>query len=85
VNQGATVTINLTNTLPVPVSLVVDGIAVTATAVSGTALPGVLTKEVPADNGATTVQYQFTASQPGTYLITAGPTLRCRSRWGFSG
>jgi FtsP/CotA-like multicopper oxidase with cupredoxin domain len=86
VNQGDAVTINLTNTLPVPVSLVVDGIAVTATAApGGTALPGVLTKEVPADNGATTVQYQFTASQPGTYLYHSGTNPPLQVEMGLLG
>jgi FtsP/CotA-like multicopper oxidase with cupredoxin domain len=73
VNQGDTVTVNLKNTLPVPISFVIDGIGVTATAtVPGTDLPGVLTREVAADNGASTVAYTFVASQPGTYLYHSG-------------
>src|SRR4030067_2489111 len=46
VNQGDNVTINLTNNLPVPVSLVIPGINVTAAAVApGTALPAIRTTE----------------------------------------
>ena len=73
VNQGDTVTVNLKNTLPVPTSFVVDGISVVATAAfTGTDLPGLLTREVAADNGASTVTYTFTASQPGTYVYHSG-------------
>jgi FtsP/CotA-like multicopper oxidase with cupredoxin domain len=85
VNQNDNVTINLTNTLPVPVSLVVDGIPVTATTVSGTALPGVLTKEVPADNGVTAVAYTFTASQPGTYVYHSGTNPPLQVEMGLLG
>jgi hypothetical protein len=86
VNQNDNVTINLTNNLPVPVSIVIPGINVTATAVSpGTALPGILTKEVPADNGATTVAYTFTASQPGTYLYHSGTNPPLQVEMGLLG
>jgi len=86
VNQGDTVTINLKNTLPVPTSLVVDGIAVTAAAVApGVALPGILTGEVPADNGATAVAYTFTASQPGTYIYHSGTNPPLQVEMGLLG
>jgi hypothetical protein len=85
VNQGDTVTINLTNTLPVPTSFVVDGITVTAPTAPATALPGVLTKEVPADNGATTVGYQFSASQPGTYIYHSGTNPPLQVEMGLLG
>jgi len=86
VNQGDTVTINLTNTLPVPTSLVVDGISVTAAAVApGVALPGVLTGEVPADNGTTAVAYTFTASQPGTYVYHSGTNPPLQVEMGLLG
>jgi len=86
VNQNDNVTINLTNNLPVPVSIVIPGINVTATAVApGTALPGILTKEVPADNGATTVAYTFTASQPGTYLYHSGTNPPLQVEMGLLG
>jgi len=86
VSQDDVVTINLTNTLPVPTSLVVDGISVTATAEApGVALPGILTGEVPADNGATTVRYQFTASQPGTYVYHSGTNPPLQVEMGLLG
>lgn len=71
VNQGANVTITLRNRLPVPVSLVFPGQAVSAT--GGTR--GALTREVPAaPAGGTTgqVTYRFTANEPGTYLYYSG-------------
>ena len=86
VNQGDTVTINLKNRLPVPTSLVVDGISVVATAViTGTDLPGLLTREVAADNGASTVAYTFTASQPGTYLYHSGTNPPLQVEMGLLG
>ncbi len=68
VNQGDTVVINLKNQLPMPVSMVFPGQA-GVTATGGSA--GLLTNEAPGD-GATTVTYTFTASQPGTYLYHSG-------------
>jgi len=85
VNQGDIVDINLTNTLPVPTSLVVDGITVTAVAVAGAILPGVLTGEVPADNGTTTVRYRFLASQPGTYVYHSGTNPPLQVEMGLLG
>jgi FtsP/CotA-like multicopper oxidase with cupredoxin domain len=86
VNQGDVVTISLTNMLPVPTSLVVDGITVTATAAPpDAALPGVLTAEVPADNGTTAVEYTFTASEPGTYLYHSGTNPPLQVEMGLLG
>ncbi len=67
VNQGDTVTINLTNNLPQPVSMVFPGqYGVVAT--GGAA--GMLTQEStgPADP----VSYTFTASRPGTFYYHSG-------------
>lgn len=72
VTVGDVVTINLTNQLPLPVSMVFPGHSVTAVQVTGTAIAGLLTTEVPPDKGATTVSYTFTASQPGTYTYYSG-------------
>jgi len=86
VNQGDTVTINLKNTLPVPTSFVVDGMNVTAAAVApGIALPGVLTGEVPADNGTTTVAYTFTAAQPGIFIYHSGTNPPLQVEMGLLG
>lgn len=68
VNQGDTVTINLRNTLPMPVSMVFPGQS-GVTAGGGSA--GLLTNEAPGD-GTTVVTYTFVASQPGTYLYHSG-------------
>jgi FtsP/CotA-like multicopper oxidase with cupredoxin domain len=68
VNQGDTVTINLRNTLPMPVSMVFPG--QTGVVASGGAA-GLLANEAPGD-GTTTVTYTFTAGQPGTYLYHSG-------------
>ena len=71
VNQGDTVTVMLTNNLPAAAgntSIVFPGQVVTTTA-ADPGVPGVLTNE--AINGGT-VTYQFTATEPGTYLYRSG-------------
>lgn len=67
VNQGDTITVNLTNTLDEPVSIVFPGQKVTAT--PGTGIPGLVTREAPPGG---TVSYTFTAANPGTYLYHSG-------------
>jgi len=70
VNQGAVVTISLSNTLPVATSLVFPGHSVTATGGAGSA-PGLLTQEVLPSAGGS-VSYRFTADHPGTYMYHSG-------------
>jgi FtsP/CotA-like multicopper oxidase with cupredoxin domain len=68
VNEGAAVTVTLTNALPAAagnVSIVFPGHQVTATG----GAPGLLTQEAPPGGSVT---YTFTASQPGTYLYHSG-------------
>lgn len=79
VNQGDTVTINLTNELTVPVSIVFPG--QTGVAATG-GLPGLLTREAPP---AGTVSYTFTASQPGTYTYYSGTTPDLQIEMGLVG
>jgi len=67
VNEGENVVVNLTNTLPEPVSIVFPG-QEGVTAAGGS--PGLLTTEASASGG--TVSYSFTAGQPGTYLYQSG-------------
>lgn len=67
VNQGNTITINLTNQLTVPVSMVFPG-QEGVIAAGGTA--GLLAREAAPSGG--TVQYQFTAAHPGTYTYYSG-------------
>lgn len=69
VNQGQTVEVTLTNSLPAEagnVSIVFLGQDVTA---SG-GVQGLLTRE--AEPGGTAVTYTFTATHPGTYLYQSG-------------
>ncbi len=63
---GDSVTINLTNALSVPVSLVIPGQTLSASGGS----PGTFAAEAAAGGGMVT--YTFTASQPGTYLYESG-------------
>ncbi len=67
VNQGDTVTVNLTNQLNVPVSIVFPG-QTGVVATGGT--PGLITNEASPSGGS--VSYSFTASQPGTYTYYSG-------------
>jgi len=67
VNEGQTVTVNLTNTLGEASSIVFPG-QEGVTATGGAAGP--LTTEAGASGG--TVSYSFTASEPGTYLYESG-------------
>ena len=83
VNQGDTVTINLTNTLPTPVSMVFPGQqGVTASCTpAASCVDGLLTKNLAAGTTAApsgTATYSFSASQPGTYMYHSGtnPSLQ---------
>jgi FtsP/CotA-like multicopper oxidase with cupredoxin domain len=67
VNQGQVVTVNLTNQLAVPVSILFPG---QTGVVAGGGTPGLLTREAAPAGG--TVSYTFTASQPGTYTYYSG-------------
>lgn len=80
VNQGDTVTVNLTNTLSMPVSIVFPGQdGVVATGGS----PGLLTQESsgPAD----TVTYQFTANRAGTFMYQSGTRPELQIEMGLVG
>jgi FtsP/CotA-like multicopper oxidase with cupredoxin domain len=85
VNQGDTVTINLTNTLPVPVSLVFPG-QQNVQATGGT--PGLLTQEVAAGTTAAPsgpVTYSFVANQPGTFFYHSGTQISLQKDMGLIG
>lgn len=80
VNQGDTVTVNLTNDLTVPVSMVFPGqTGVTATG----GAPGLLTNEADPNGG--TVSYSFTASEPGTYTYYSGTDTALQVEMGLVG
>lgn len=84
VNQGDTVTVNLTNTLPVPVSIVFPG---QHGVVSSGGSPGLLTKEAPAKVGTVngTVSYTFTATHAGTYQYHSGTQPAVQVEMGLVG
>jgi FtsP/CotA-like multicopper oxidase with cupredoxin domain len=83
VKQGETVTVNLTNNLSVPVSMVFPGQGeVTASMASGTGNTGLLTLEA---NTGETVRYQFTATHPGTYMYHSGTRPELQIEMGLVG
>lgn len=84
VNQGDTITINLTNALPAdagPVSIVFPG-QQGVTAAGGT--PGLLTNEA-LPGVATPVSYTFTATHAGTYLYHSGTSPELHVEMGLVG
>jgi hypothetical protein len=85
VDQNTTVSITLTNQLKVPVSMVFPGQVVTVTATTGLPAPGLLTTEVPPDNGVSSVTYTFTPSQPGTYTYFSGTNQNIQVEMGLAG
>ncbi|PNU20286.1 hypothetical protein C2E25_08245 [Geothermobacter hydrogeniphilus] len=78
VNQGDTITIRLTNNLPVSTSIIFPGHK--AVASGGTA--GILTREA-APGGVVT--YSFVADQPGTYLYQSGTNPALQMNMGLVG
>lgn len=84
VNQGDVVTVNLTNSnINEPVSIMFPGqTGVTASMISGSGVSGPLA--LAANNGET-VQYQFTASEPGTYLYQSGTAPHKQVQMGLYG
>ena len=80
VNQGETITVNLTNELSVPTSIVFPGQA-SVGATGG--VPGALTQEAPALVG--TVTYTFTATEPGTYTYYSGTNSDLQVEMGLLG
>ncbi len=80
VNQGDTVTINLTNDLAVPVSMMFPG-QEGVTATGGTA--GLITQEStgPAD----IVTYTFTANNAGTYYYQSATNIELQTEMGLFG
>jgi len=79
VNQGQSVTVNLTNTLPVPVSIVFPG-QTNVNAAGG--VPGLLTREAPPGGS---VSYTFMASEPGTYIYYSGTRPELQVEMGMLG
>jgi FtsP/CotA-like multicopper oxidase with cupredoxin domain len=83
VNQGDVITVNLTNTLPEPVSIVFPGQAgVVATRVTPPTRRGLLTIEALVGG---TVSYTFTVSEPGTYMYHSGTNMDKQIEMGLFG
>lgn len=84
VNQGASVSITLTNTLAAPTSMVFPGQTGVSTncGAAGTS-PGLMTCEALPAGGAVT--YTFTAAQPGTYLYHSGTQTALQVEMGLVG
>lgn len=80
VNEGATITVNLNNTLDEPVSIIFPG-QLNVTATGGTL--GSLTNEVAAGGG--TVTYSFKAGHPGTYIYMSGSDIQLQREMGLMG
>jgi len=83
VTQGATININLTNNLTVPVSIVFPGQSnVAAVQVTAPTQAGLLTLEaLPGGK----VKYTFTVSQPGTYTYYSGTNPDLQVEMGLFG
>ncbi len=79
--QGQTVTVNLTNNLPEPSSIVFPGQEGVSASGTGTTA-GLLTTEAPTG---VTVTYTFTASSPGTYLYESGSNVTKQVEMGLYG
>jgi FtsP/CotA-like multicopper oxidase with cupredoxin domain len=80
VDEDVPITINLTNTLPVPVSIVFPG-QTGVTAAGGS--PGLLTSEADPNGG--TVSYSFTPTEPGTYMYNSGTNPELQVEMGLVG
>ncbi len=81
VNEGDTVSVALTNALPLAagnVSIVFPGHEVSATG----GVQGLLTQEAPTGG---TVNYSFVASRPGTYVYHSGTRADLQVEMGLSG
>jgi len=81
VDEGATVTVHLKNTLPLPVSIVFPG---QEGVLASGGSPGITTNEAPGD-GLTEVTYTFTARSPGTYTYYSGTKPELEIEMGLVG
>lgn len=85
VNQGDTVTINLTNSLPVKVSMIFPGQSnvVASNGGAGGSTPGLITREANPLTGK--VVYKFVATEPGTYMYQSGTQQELQVEMGLVG
>ena len=80
VNQGETITVNLTNELVEPVSIIFPG---QENVVKTGGVAGLLTKEAAATGG--TVSYSFTATHAGTFTYHSGTRPELQVEMGLVG
>ena len=82
VDQGSTITVALTNALPVPVSLVFPGQLNVAAFAGANNQDGLLTKEALTGG---TVNYRFTATNAGTFMYQSGTRQELEIEMGIVG
>ncbi len=80
VNEGDVVTVNLTNELSEPTSILFPGQEDVTT---NGGVPGLLTAEASAGGG--TVSYSFVANEPGTYQYHSGTNVDLQIQMGLVG
>ncbi len=83
VRQGDTVTVTLTNQLPVPVSIVFPGHQVTAT--GGNCADVGVDCLITTETTTAAVTYSFTATHPGTYMYHSGTRPELEVEMGLLG
>jgi len=79
VNQGDNVTVNLTNRLSVPVSIIFPG---QSNVVASGGVAGLITREAPPGG---MVSYSFRADEPGTYLYESATRQDIQNEMGLFG
>lgn len=89
VNEGDVVTINLTNMLPEPVSLVFPGLEMLTRSApvvqGGDRTTHLSIAPTAAPNNAVPLQYRFRATKPGTYYYQSGSNQQIQLRMGLFG
>jgi len=82
VNQGDTVTVNLSNALPVPVSIMFPGQSNVVTSANPGSAPGEITQEALVGGNVT---YTFDAIEPGTYMYHSATQQALQIEMGLTG
>ena len=82
VNQGDTVTVNLTNNLPLPVSIIFPGQSNVSVTAGIENQPGTVTREASIGGSVT---YSFVATEPGTYMYHSASMQAMQVEMGLAG
>ena len=83
VNQGDTVTVNLSNTLPMPVSIIFPGQSDVTASINPESQAGLVTREARSVFGS--VSYSFVADKPGTYMYHSASQQALQIEMGLMG